>query len=73
MKRLWVLAPLLVLGALIVLFAGFSLRRDPDVKPDALVGRPLPQIVLPTLVGGQAVPLRASVEGPTFVNVFASW
>ena len=73
MKRLAVIAPLAVLGALIVLFAVFSLRRDPSIKPDALVGRPLPQLVLPTLVGGEAIPLRASVEGPTFVNVFASW
>lgn len=73
MKRLAVIAPLVVLGALIVLFGAFSLRRDPVTKPDALVGRPLPQITLPTLVGGEAAPLRASVEGPTFVNVFASW
>ncbi|MDP8916202.1 MAG: DsbE family thiol:disulfide interchange protein [Pseudomonadota bacterium] len=73
MKRIAVLAPLLALGGLIVLFALFSLRRDPVRKPDALVGKPLPQITLPTLVGGEATPLRASIEGPTFVNVFASW
>lgn len=73
MKRLVAFAPLLVLAALIVLFGVFSLRRDPNIKPEALVGRPLPQLVLPTLVGGEAVPVRASVEGPTLVNVFASW
>ena len=73
MNRLWTLIPLMVLVALIGLFAVFSLRRSPEVRPDALVGRALPQIVLPTLVGGEAVPLRSAVEGPTLVNVFASW
>jgi len=72
-RRLAVLAPLLVLAGLVLLFAGYSLRRNPQVQPDVLVGRPLPQITLPTLVGGEAVPLRAAAEGPTLVNVFASW
>lgn len=73
MRRLAALAPLLVLAGLIAVFGFFSLRRDPGVRPEALVGKPLPERVLPTLVGGEAVPLRASVEGPTLVNVFASW
>lgn len=73
MNRLWTYIPLMALVALIGLFAVFSLRRSPDIRPDALVGRPLPQLVLPTLVGGEATPLRAAVEGPTLVNVFASW
>lgn len=73
MSRLWTLIPLVVLAGLIALFTVFSLRRPPEVHPDALVGRPLPQLMLPTLVGGEAAPLRAAVEGPTLVNVFASW
>ena len=73
MRRLLPFVPLAALAALIGLFAFFALDRDPRVKPDALVGRPLPQIMTPTLVGGEAVPLRAAVEGPTIVNVFASW
>ncbi len=73
MRRPWAVLPLLVLVGLVALFGFYSLRRDPDVKPDALVGRPLPQLMLPTLVGGEAAPLRAAVEGPTLVNVFASW
>jgi cytochrome c biogenesis protein CcmG/thiol:disulfide interchange protein DsbE len=73
MKRLLAFAPLLVLAGLIALFALYALNRDPEVKPDALVGRPLPQAMLPTLTGGEALPLRAAVEGPTVVNVFASW
>ena len=73
MKRLLAFAPLLVLAALIGLLGLFALHRDPEVKPDAMVGQPLPQAMLPTLTGGQAVSLRAAVEGPTVVNVFASW
>ena len=73
MKRLLALAPLLALLALVGLLGVFALNRDPEVKPDALVGQPLPQAMLPTLTGGQAVSLRAAVEGPTVVNVFASW
>ena len=73
MRRLLPFAPLAVLLALVGLFAFYALGRDPRVKPDALVGQPLPQITTPTLVGGEAVPLRAAVEGPTLVNVFASW
>lgn len=73
MRRLAALAPLIVLAGLVALFALHSLRRDPEVHPDALVGRALPQLMLPTLVGGEAAPLRAGVEGPTLINVFASW
>lgn len=73
MRRLLPFLPLLALAALVALFAVFALQRDPQVKPDALVGKPLPQVMTPTLVGGEAVPLRAVVEGPTILNVFASW
>ena len=65
--------PLLALLGLLALFGLFALNRSPEFKPAALVGKPLPQLTLPTLTGGQAVPLRAAVEGPTVVNLFASW
>ena len=73
MRRWLAVLPLLALAALVALMAVFALNRDPRVKPDALVGRPVPAEMLPTLTGGQAVSLRAAVEGPTVVNVFASW
>jgi cytochrome c biogenesis protein CcmG/thiol:disulfide interchange protein DsbE len=72
-RRWLAVLPLLALAALVALMAVFALNRDPRVKPDALVGRPVPAEMLPTLTGGQAVSLRAAVEGPTVVNVFASW
>ena len=73
MKRLLAALPLLALAALAAVFLGFSLRRDPDFKPDALVGRPVPTIALPTLAGEPPAPLSAAVQGPTYVNLFASW
>lgn len=73
MKRLLALVPLLVLAGLAVLFAGWSLRRDPDVKPDALVGRPLPAVALPGLDGSPPSLLPAAARGPAYVNLFASW
>jgi cytochrome c biogenesis protein CcmG/thiol:disulfide interchange protein DsbE len=72
-KRLLAALPLLGLVLLAGLFLLFSLGRDPDVKPDALVGRPLPAIALPTLEGQGPTPLPAVVQGPTYVNLFASW
>lgn len=73
MKRLIALLPLIALAALAGLFALFSLNRDPTVKPDALVGQPLPAVALPGLAGEPPAPLASVVRGPTYVNVFASW
>ena len=73
MRRWIALAPLVVLALLAVLFAGYGLRHDPTVYPAALVGKRLPDLALPPLDGGAAMPLKAEVSGPTFINVFASW
>lgn len=78
MTRWLALAPLAVLAALAILFAGWSLKRDPAFKPDALVGQPIPETVLPLLSGDQAGPghldlKTAGVGKPMLVNVFASW
>jgi cytochrome c biogenesis protein CcmG/thiol:disulfide interchange protein DsbE len=67
-------APLLVLAALALLFAGYGLHHDPHVQPHALVGKPLPDVTLPALEDGQPVPLRAlAAQGPVVINFFASW
>ena len=73
MKRWIAFAPLAVLLLLGALFAGYALRHDPKFLPDALVGKPLPPVALAGLDGGTPVPLTAALQGPTFVNVFASW
>jgi cytochrome c biogenesis protein CcmG/thiol:disulfide interchange protein DsbE len=73
MKRWIVFLPLLVVAALSVLFAGYALHHDPTVKPAALVGKPTPDLTLPTLDTGMPVKLRSAAQGPSFINVFASW
>jgi cytochrome c biogenesis protein CcmG/thiol:disulfide interchange protein DsbE len=66
--------PLFALAALAALFGLFALHHDPQVQPDALVGKPAPVLTLPRLVDGRPVDLRSSVkEGPVLVNFFASW
>jgi cytochrome c biogenesis protein CcmG/thiol:disulfide interchange protein DsbE len=72
-KRWVAFTPLIALLALAVLFVGWSLKRDPNVKPDALVGKPMPATLVRPLAGGPEQPLTASLQGPTVVNVFASW
>lgn len=73
MKRWIAFAPLIVLALLAVLFVGYALKHDPKFVPAALVGKPLPAVALAGLDGGASVPLRSALQGPTFVNVFASW
>jgi cytochrome c biogenesis protein CcmG/thiol:disulfide interchange protein DsbE len=78
MSRWLAFAPLAVLAALAVLFLGWSLKRDPEFKPEALVGRSIPQTVLPMLNGaavgpGQVDLKTAGVGRPMILNVFASW
>lgn len=73
MKRFLPFAPLAALLVLGVLFAGYALRHDPKYIPAALVGKSLPDLTIASLDGGAGVPLRSTLQGPTFVNVFASW
>lgn len=76
MKRLVAFLPLAALAVLAAVFAFYSLGRDPQVKPDVLVGRPLPAVALAPLGGGAPVALPAATTaggGPAYVNMFASW
>lgn len=75
MSRWLAILPLAALGALALLFALFALKHDPRVQPHALVGKPLPEVTLPSLADGRPISLRAAsaTGGPVLVNVFASW
>jgi cytochrome c biogenesis protein CcmG/thiol:disulfide interchange protein DsbE len=65
------LAALLALGGL---FYFYALKRDPQVQPQALVGRQMPDLTLPTLAEGTPLRLRdTTADGPVLVNFFASW
>jgi len=66
-------APLAVLAALALLFGVYGLNHDPKVEPRALVGKPLPEVSLPSLDDGRPVRLADAARGPVLVNVFASW
>lgn len=72
MKRLFAFAPLIVLILLAVVFAVYSLHRDPQVRPKALVGHPVPAVTLTPLDGGAPVAL-GGLKGPVLVNFYASW
>jgi cytochrome c biogenesis protein CcmG/thiol:disulfide interchange protein DsbE len=78
MSRWLTVIPLVVLAALAMLFIGWSLQRDPEYRPDAVVGQAVPQTVLPILQGDVAGPQNvdlktAGVGRPMLVNLFASW
>ena len=73
MKRWIAVIPLAVLALLAVMFFGWTLKRDPHVSPDELVGKPAPAVAVTPLAGGQPVALNAAVQGPALINVFASW
>jgi cytochrome c biogenesis protein CcmG/thiol:disulfide interchange protein DsbE len=74
MSRWLAALPLIALGALALLFGLFALKHDPHVQPHALVGKPLPEVTLPSLDDGRPVRLReVAAGGPVLVNVFASW
>lgn len=75
MKRWLAAIPLLVLAAAVVLFGAYALNKPTArVNPDALVGRPLPSVLLAGLDEPTARPLDAVAgQGPVLVNVFASW
>jgi cytochrome c biogenesis protein CcmG, thiol:disulfide interchange protein DsbE len=80
LRRLIVLAPLVVFFGLVLLFLIRLFAGDPSRIPSALIGHPAPQTNLPPIAGldrnGQAVPGLdpASFKGAvTVVNVWASW
>ena len=73
MRRLAAFAPLAALIMAIALFAGWSLKHGPQVTPMAMVGKPLPNLVLAQLDAAGRDPLRVAARGPALVNFYASW
>jgi cytochrome c biogenesis protein CcmG/thiol:disulfide interchange protein DsbE len=72
-KRLLPFAPLLILVGLGLMFLFYSLKRNPEVTPMAMVGKPVPAMTLPSLDTGQPTTLASTLQGPTLVNFYASW
>lgn len=87
MNRWFAVIPLAALIALVAFaavrlgdFTGRSLAEGggSEYRPDALVGQPVPETVLPMLTGAEAGPgvldlKTAGVGKPMLINVFASW
>ncbi len=74
MKRWLAFTPLVVLALLALLFTGYALKRDPKISPHAMVGKPMPALILPELSSGQPTALNDVTQGgPVLVNFFASW
>ena len=74
MSRWLALLPLVALVAMGLMFGLYSLNRNPQVQPDAMVGKPVPALTLPTLTEGTPTPVRAALGGEVaLVNFFASW
>lgn len=74
MSRWLAFLPLVAILALGALFGLYALNRNPQVQPQALVGKTMPDLTLPSLEDGAPVRLRdAAAKGPMLVNFFASW
>ena len=74
MSRWLAALPLIVLIALGGLFGLYALHRNPQVQPQALVGKSAPSLSLPTLAQGAPTSVPAvAASGPIIVNFFASW
>lgn len=80
-RRLIVLAPLLVFGAMAAMFAFALTKGDPSKLPSALIGKPAPTLALTAIEGvndgARAIPLltheRLLRSDVTIVNFWASW
>jgi cytochrome c biogenesis protein CcmG/thiol:disulfide interchange protein DsbE len=80
--NLLVLVPLVLFLVIAALFLVRLFAGDASTLPSALIGKPAPTVVLPSLAGlagkdGAAIPgidaATLATSGPTIVNVFASW
>jgi cytochrome c biogenesis protein CcmG/thiol:disulfide interchange protein DsbE len=73
MKRLFYLAPVLVVGVLVAYFYG-ALQRDPHEIPSVLIDRPFPTVDLPPIDGREKGFATPDLGGQVaLVNIFASW
>lgn len=73
MNRWLALAPVAVLLALGLLFALYALKNDPHVDPQAMVGKPMPDVAVASLDDGAEIRLRGLGPRPVLINFFASW
>ena len=73
-ERRWVFVlPVVVFAGLAVVF-GWGLTKDPSLLPSTLIGKPVPEFVLPPVKGRALGLSNTDLKGEvSLVNVFASW
>jgi cytochrome c biogenesis protein CcmG/thiol:disulfide interchange protein DsbE len=72
MRRILPFIPIVAVLALFGMFWTYGLHHDPQVQPNALVGKPLPVIALPPIKGGSPQTVAQTIRGPALVNFFFS-
>lgn len=72
LKQAAAFLPLIALVLLAAVFGAKSLWRDTQVETHAMVGKPLPAVMLPGLGGAPPAAVKTD-KGPYLVNFFASW
>ena len=74
MRRILPFIPVVALVLLGLLFGVYGLHHDPQVQPNALIGKPLPTKAWPQLDGGPPVQTASLLGGkPGLVNVWFSY
>lgn len=74
MKRPWLWLPLIAFVVLGGIFAVSLQKPDNHFHPSKMIGRPLPDFVIPAASSSNPPLLRSDFTGkPRLLNVFASW
>lgn len=74
MRRVLIWAPLVLFALVFGLVAGGLLKPGDRTVHSAMVGKPVPALVLPALVPGKPGIATTELKGkPRLLNVFASW
>ncbi len=76
MKRFLAFLPVVIFALLLGVLAWFNFHKKEQYEPRAMVGKPVPEVVLADLDDGGNYSLKSLVAGstkPVLVNVFASW
>jgi cytochrome c biogenesis protein CcmG, thiol:disulfide interchange protein DsbE len=76
MKRLIAFAPMAVLCVVLAVLAFYNFTKRPQYEPRAMIGKPVPTLVLNGLKDARQSDLKAlaaKYKRPILLNLFASW
>ena len=72
-KKLAFIIPLLVFATVVPIFFSALFEENKEEIPSPLVGKPLPDFLLPSLLDGQLLSRADIVGEPFLLNVWGSW